>query len=143
MIAMCAALLMCVAAVAATPTVAAGRVATQLIDVQSSKTGDLYLGDQIITTGRLVDANGNGIPNQQVNFKGTVSVPIMGSMDVSSGSATTDSSGAFSHESTVSANGMSLPLVSTVTVTGWVEYAGNDVYLPSNSPHVTQTVHLS
>jgi hypothetical protein len=142
MIAICTALLTCIAAVAATPTVAADRVATQLIDVQSSKTGDLYLGDQVVTTGRLVDADGNGIPNQQVTFRAVASVPVLGSYDVSQGSATTDSSGAFSKESTVSANG-ALPLVSTITVTGWIEYAGNDVYLPSSSPHVTVTVHLS
>jgi hypothetical protein len=136
MIAICTALLMCVAAVAATPTVAAGQVATQLIDIQSSKTGDLYAGDQVVTTGRLVDANGNGIPNQQVTFK--ASVPVLGT--ISQGSATTDSGGGFQHVNTVSAGG--LPLGGTITVYGWIEYAGNDVYQPTSSPHVAETVHL-
>jgi hypothetical protein len=131
-------------AATATPTAKAssGRVATKLIDIQSSKTGDLYLGDQVVTTGRLVDANGNGIPNQPVTFRAIASVPVLGSNDVSQGSVTTDSSGAFSKVNPVSANG-ALPVISTITVTGWIEYAGNDVYLPTSSPHVPVTVHLT
>ncbi|MGZ4952309.1 MAG: hypothetical protein ACXVJJ_03190, partial [Halobacteriota archaeon] len=112
--------------------------ATKLIDIQASKTGDLYLGDQVTTTGRLVDANGNGIPNQQVTFK--ASVPIMGT--ITQGSATTDSTGAFQHVNTVSANGAPTFLTSTITVTGWIEYAGNGVYQPTSSPPVPVTVHL-
>ena len=123
----------------ASPTVkAVSRGATKLIDIQSSKTGDVYLGDQVVTTGRLVDANGNGIPNQQVTFR--ASEPIMGT--ITQGSATTDSTGRFQHVNTVSVNGASTFLTSTITVTGWVEYAGNGVYLPTSSPHVPVTVHL-
>ena len=109
-----------------------------MIDIQSSKTGDLYVGDQVVTTGRLVDANGNGIPNQQVTFM--ASVPIEGT--ITQGSATTDSTGAFQHVNTVSTNGAPSFLVSTITVTGWIEYAGNGVYLPTSSPNVPVTVHL-
>jgi hypothetical protein len=117
-------------------------VVTKLIDVQSSQAGDLYLGDQVVTTGRLVDANGNGIPNQPVTFRATASVPLLGSNDVSQGSVMTDSTGAFSKVNSVSAN-FPLPVISTITVTGWVEYAGNDVYLPTSSPHIANTVHLT
>ncbi|MGZ4913821.1 MAG: hypothetical protein ACXV3T_02720 [Halobacteriota archaeon] len=127
------------ATVTGTPTAkAVSGGATKLIDIQASKTGDLYLGDQVTTTGRLVDANGNGIPNQQVTFK--ASVPIMGT--ITQGSATTDSTGAFQHVNTVSANGAPTFLTSTITVTGWIEYAGNGVYQPTSSPPVPVTVHL-
>jgi hypothetical protein len=110
-----------------------------LIDVQSSKDGDLYVGDVIVTTGRLVDANGNGIPNQQVTFMATV--PVLGT--ISQGSTTTDSTGAFQYTHTVSTNGVPSFLLHTMTVTGWVAYAGNGVYLPSNSPQVPETVHFT
>jgi hypothetical protein len=109
-----------------------------LIDIQSSKTGDLYVGDQVVTTGRLVDANGNGIPNQQVTSR--AQVPIMGL--VTQGSATTDSTGAFRLVNTVSTNGAPAFLVSTITVTGWIEYAGNGAYQPTSTPPVPVTVHL-
>jgi hypothetical protein len=87
----------------------------------------------------LVDANGNGIPNQQVTFK--ASVPVMGT--ISQGSATTDSTGAFQYTHTVSTNGVPSFLLSTITVTGWMEYAGNGVYLSTSSPHVPETVHFT
>jgi PKD repeat protein len=38
------------------------------LTAQASKT-DLYLGDQASISGRLVDADGNGIPNQTISFK--------------------------------------------------------------------------
>ncbi|MGB9370829.1 MAG: hypothetical protein WCB79_02700 [Halobacteriota archaeon] len=127
------------ATVPATPSAkAVSGGATKLIDIQSSKTGDLYVGDQVVTTGRLVDANGNGIPNQQVTFM--ASVPIEGT--ITQGSATTDSTGAFQHVNTVSTNGAPAFLVSTITVTGWIAYAGNGDYQPTSSPHVPVTVHL-
>jgi hypothetical protein len=110
-----------------------------LIDLWSSKGSDLHLGDQVLTKGRLVDAKGNGIPNQQVTFK--ASVPVMGT--ISQGSATTDSTGAFQYTHTVSTNGVPSFLLSTITVTGWMEYAGNGVYLPTSSPHVPETVHFT
>ncbi|HYC20789.1 MAG TPA: hypothetical protein VEF35_09310 [Candidatus Bathyarchaeia archaeon] len=121
----------------ASPSATPTSGATQLIDIQSSPTGDLHAGEQVTTTGRLVDANGNGIPNQQVTFM--AQAPIVGT--TTQGSATTDSTGAFQHVNTVSAGG--LPLSGTITVTGWIEYAGNGVYQPTSSPHVPETVHLS
>jgi hypothetical protein len=114
-----------------------------LTDIQVSKTGDLYLGDQVVTTGRLVDADGNGIPNQQVTFRAIAQVPLFGSRDVSPGSVTTDSTGAFRKVNPVSANGAPTFFVSTVTVEGWMEYAGNDVYLPTSTTHHQVTVHLT
>jgi len=119
------------------------RVATKLIDIQASKTGDLYLGDQVVTTGRLVDANGNGIPNQTITFRAIAQVPLVGSRDVSPGSATTDSTGAFRKVNPpVSANGAPF-FITTITVEGWMEYAGNDVYLPTSTNHHQVTVHLT
>jgi len=119
------------------------RVATKLTDIQASKTGDLYLGDQVVTTGRLVDADGNGIPNQTITFRAIAQVPLFGSRDVSPGSVTTDSTGAFRKvNDPVSANGAPF-FVSTVTVEGWIEYAGNDVYLPTSTNHHQVTVHLT
>jgi len=48
--------------------VTAKRSNTKLI-VTSSSPKDLYLGDQVVTTGRLVDGEGNSIPNQTIVFK--------------------------------------------------------------------------
>ena len=123
-------------------TAISGRVATKLTDIQASKTGDLYLGDQVVTTGRLVDADGNGIPNQTITFRAIAQVPLFGSRDVSQGSVTTDSTGAFRKVNPVSASGAPF-FISTVTVEGWIEYAGNDVYQPTSSNHHLVTVHLT
>ena len=67
------------------------RVATNLTDIQSSKTDNLYPGDVVVTTGRLVDADGNGIHNQIITFRSMAHVPLFGARDVSPGSVTTDS----------------------------------------------------
>ena len=119
------------------------RVATKLTDIQSSKTDNLYLGDQVVTTGRLVDADGNGIPNQIITFRSIAHVPLFGSRDVSPGSVTTDSTGAFRKvNDPVSSNGAP-SFISTVTVEGWIEYTGNDVYQPTSTNHHQVTVHLT
>ena len=123
-------------------TVAPGqRIATKFVDMQASKTGDLYLGDQVVTTGRLVDANGNGIPNQTVTFRATAHVFGL-TRDVSPGSVTTDSTGAFKKVDTVSASGAP-SFIQTVTSEGWIEYAGNAIYLPTSTNHHQVTVHLT
>jgi PKD domain len=123
--------------------IAGERVATKLTDIQASKTDNLYLGDVVVTTGRLVDADGNGIPNQTITFRAIAQVPLLGSRDVSPGSVTTDSTGAFRKvNDPVSANGAPF-FISTVTVEGWMEYAGNDVYLPTSTNHHQVTVHLT
>ncbi|MGZ4947070.1 MAG: PKD domain-containing protein [Halobacteriota archaeon] len=119
------------------------RVATKLTDIQSSKTDNLYLGDVVVTTGRLVDADGNGIPNQIITFRSIARVPLFGSRDVSPGSVMTDSTGAFRKvNDPVSSNGAP-SFIGTVTVEGWIEYAGNDVYQPTSTSHHQVTVHLT
>ncbi|MGZ4920568.1 MAG: hypothetical protein ACXV6L_10270, partial [Halobacteriota archaeon] len=94
------------------------RIATKFVDLQASKTGDLYLGDQIVTTGRLVDANGNGIPNQTVTFRAIAHVFGI-TQDVSPGSATTDSTGAFKRVETVTSHGAP-SFIKTVNSEGWI-----------------------
>jgi PKD repeat protein len=116
------------------------RVATKLTDIQASKTDNLYLGDQVVTTGRLVDADGNGIPNQTITFRAIAHVPLLGSRDVSQGSVTTDSTGAF-RKVNDPVSGSSF--INTLTVEGWIEYAGNDVYQPTSTSHHQVTVHLT
>jgi len=116
------------------------RVATKFVDLQASKTGDLYVGDQVVTTGRLVDANGNGIPNQAVTFRAIAHVFGI-TQDVSPGSVTTDSTGAFKRVETVTSRGAP-SFIKTVTTEGWIEYAGNDTYLPTSTTHHQVTVHL-
>ena len=119
------------------------RVATKLTDIQSSKTDNLYLGDQVVTTGRLVDADGNGIPNQIITFRSIAHVPLFGSRDVSPGSVTTDSTGAFRKVNDPVSSSGAPSFISTVTVEGWIEYAGNDVYQPTSTNHHQVTVHLT
>jgi hypothetical protein len=48
-----------------------------------------------VTTGRLVDADGNGIPNQTIISKSVTHVLLFGSRDNPVESVTTDSTGAF------------------------------------------------
>ncbi len=115
---------------------------TTLTDIQVSKTDDLYLGDQVVMTGRLVDANGNGIPNQTLDFRAIAHV-LGFTQDVSTGSATTDSTGAFRKvNDPVSADGAP-SFIKTVDIEGWIEYAGNDLYKPTSTPHRDVTVHLT
>src|SRR5674536_104092 len=45
----------------------AERSNTTLIITSSSPTG-VYVGDRVVTTGRLVDAKGKGIPNQTLSL---------------------------------------------------------------------------
>ncbi len=115
---------------------------TTITDIHASKTDDLYLGDQVVMTGRLVDANGNGIPNQTVEFKAIAHV-LGFTQDASAGSATTDSTGTFRKvNDPVSADGAP-SFIKTVDVEGWIEYAGNDLYKPTSTPHRDVTVHLT
>ena len=109
---------------------------TTLIITSPSMT-DLYAGDQVTTTGRLVDAKGIGIPNQTITFKSVAHVFIEYSVpDVS---VTTDSNGNFTRVETISAQSF----IKTVPVEGWIEYAGNALYKPTATPHKTITVHLN
>jgi len=112
------------------------------LTITSSSPTDVHLGDQVVTTGRLVDAKGNGIPNQIITFRSIAHLPLVGSRDVSPGSVTTDSTGAFTKVGTISANGAP-SFISTVTVEGWIEYAGNDLYKPATTPLGSVTVHLT
>ena len=69
--------------------VTAKRSNTKLI-ITSSSPKDLYLGDHVVTTGRLVDGEGNGIPNQTIVFKSVAHVLGL-THDNPVESATTDS----------------------------------------------------
>jgi hypothetical protein len=120
--------------------VPAGRSDTKIIVTSASKK-DLWLGDQVTTTGRLVDAEGNGIPNQTINFKSVARVLGL-TVDNRLESVTTDSTGAFTKETLISAQGAP-SLINTVQVEGWIEYAGNDFYKPTSTSHVQVTVHLT
>jgi K319L-like, PKD domain len=113
---------------------------TKIIVTSASTKKDLYLGDQVTTTGRLVDAEGNGIPNQTILLKSVAHVPIFGDR-ITEIPVTTDSTGAFTKVTTVSAPAQSL--IQTVNAEAWIEYAGNDFYKPTSTSHSSVTIHLT
>ena len=104
-----------------------------------SKT-DFNIGDTIVISGRLVDAGGNGLPNQVISFK--LEAYVLGSTyDVPINSTTTGSTGAFTQS--VPAEGQSAPFfITSVNLEGWAVYAGNDAYKPSTTAHVNMILHL-
>jgi hypothetical protein len=114
---------------------------TTLIITSPTQTTDLYVGDRVTTTGRLVDSKGIGIPNQTITFKSIAHV-LGFSTDHPNDPVTTDSTGNFTRVETISAQGAP-SFISTVSVEGWIEYAGNALYKPTATPHKTITVHLN
>jgi hypothetical protein len=113
---------------------------TTLIITSPSQKTDLYAGEQVTTTGRLVDSKGIGIPNQTITFKAVAHVFI--EYTVPDVSVTTDSTGNFTRVETISAQGAP-SFITTVSVEGWIEYAGNALYKPTGTAHKTITVHLN
>jgi hypothetical protein len=111
------------------------------LTITSSSPTDPYLGDQVVTTGRLVDAKGNGIPNQTIIFK-DVARALVFTYDYPVESVKTNSTGAFKKVGTVSAHDTPSS-IKEVVVEGWIEYAGNDLYKPATTPHRYVTVHLT
>ena len=122
--------------------ISAERVDTKLIVDNPSSKADYYLGEQMTTKGRLVDADGNGIPNQTIRFK-SVSTVLGFTYDYPIEPVTTDSTGAFTKVfDPISAQGAP-SFVKTVDTEAWVYYDGNDLYNPTSTPHGHVTVHLS
>jgi hypothetical protein len=119
----------------------AERSNTTLIVNSSSKT-DLYLGDQSVISGRLVDAEGNGIPNQTISFKNVARV-LGFTTDWPMNDTTTDSTGAFRTVTDQVTRHDAPSFITTVDVEAWAVYAGNDLYKPATTPHVRLTVHLT
>ena len=115
-------------------TVSLGATATKLT-LSVSKT-DVYAGDSVTGSGKLVDANGKGIPNQAIHIQWQVtasSQTFKGQSD-----AKTDASGNFGEAMTVPSVG-----VTQATVTLTAVYSGNAQYAASQSAPVTITAHLS
>jgi len=108
----------------------AAATATKLT-LSVSKT-DVYAGDSVTGSGKLVDAKGRGIPNQAIHIQWQVTA-FKGQSD-----ATTDASGNFGETMTVP----SFP-VTQATVTLTAIYSGNAQYAASQSAPVTITAHLS
>jgi len=101
-----------------------------------SKT-DVYAGESATGGGKLVDANGNGIPNQVIHIQCQVIAPIhtlLGQSD-----AKTDASGNFVETMTVPSSGVP---VTQATVTITAVYSGNTQYAASQSAPVTVTAHF-
>ena len=119
----------------------AERSNTTLIITSSSPT-DVYVGDRVVTTGRLVDAKGKGIPNQTISFK-TVAHVLGTTYDYPVESVNTNSTGAFEKEGTVLAPNNAPSFITQVDVEGNIEYAGNDLYKPATTPPGHVTVHLT
>jgi hypothetical protein len=104
-----------------------------------SKT-DLNIGDTVIISGNLVDANGRGIPNQTISF--TVEAHVLGfTSNVPVNSTTTDATGAFSQSVPVTSNGAP-SFITQVNLEGWAAYAGSELYKPSTTEHVQMVLHL-
>jgi hypothetical protein len=114
----------------------AGATATKLT-LSVSKT-DVYAGDSVTGSGKLVDANGKGIPNQVIHIQYQVtasSQTFKGQSD-----AKTDASGNFGETMTVPSLGVSR---TQATVTLTAVYSGNAQYAASQSAPVTITAHFS
>ena len=122
------------------------RISTTFIIDRSTPT-DLYEGDQVTITGRLVDADGNGIPDQTVTLK-SMGHAMGQSRTLPDQYATTDSTGGFTLVLGPITADMAITLgmpsfVKTVQLEAWMEYAGNDVYQPTSIPHEYATVHFA
>lgn len=113
----------------------AAATATQLT-LSVSKT-DVYAGDSVTGSGQLVDANGNGIPNQVIHLQCQVIAPIYTFLGQSD--AKTDASGNFVETMTVPSSGVP---VTQATVTITAAYSGNAEYAASQSAPVTVTAYF-
>ncbi|MGZ4904680.1 MAG: PKD domain-containing protein [Halobacteriota archaeon] len=103
-------------------------------------TTDISIGDTVVISGRLVDAEGNGIPDQTISFK--LEAHVLGiTRDVPVNSTTTDSTGAFMQS--VPAERQDAPsFITEVNLEGWAVYAGGEAYKSSTTEHVNMVVHL-
>jgi PKD repeat protein len=119
-----------------------GRSDAKIIVTSSSPKKDLYFGDKVTTTGRLVDAEGNGLSNQTILFKSVSHV--LGFTHNTEEATVTDSTGAFTKVTSVTAEGVPF-FIKTVPVEteGWIEYAGNDFYKPTSTSHSSLTIHFT
>jgi hypothetical protein len=109
------------------------------LTAKASKT-DFNIGDTVMISGRLVDADGNGISNQTISFK--LEAYVLGSTyEQPVNSATTDSTGAYTQS--VTAERQNAPFfITTVNLEGWAVYAGNELYKPSTTEHANFVAHL-
>ena len=122
--------------------ISADRLDTKLIVDNPSSKADYYLGEQMTTKGRLVDADGNGIANQTIRFK-SVSRVLGFTYDYPIEPVLTDSTGAFTKVfDPISAQGAP-SFVKSVDTEAWLYYDGNDLYKPTESAHTHVTVHLT
>jgi K319L-like, PKD domain len=104
-----------------------------------SKT-EFNIGDTVVISGRLVDADGNGIPNQTISFK-LVAYVLGGAYEQPVNSTTTDSTGAYTQS--VPAERQDAPFfITEVNLEGWAVYAGNEEYKPSTTEHANFVAHL-
>ena len=106
-----------------------------------SKT-DLRVGDTEIISGRLVDADGQGIPNQTISFR--LEAHVLGvTRDVPVNSTITDANGAFTQTTDpVSSNGVPF-FITQVNLEGWAIYTGSELYKPSTTEHVQVVINFS
>lgn len=99
----------------------------------------LYAGDSATGSGRLVDANGKGIPNQVIHLNWqvtTTSLKLNGKNDTQ-----TDASGNYGQTVSVPSSGIPAS-IAQATVKLTAVYDGNSQYAASQSSPVTITVHF-
>ena len=111
----------------------AAATATKLT-LSVSKT-NVYAGDSVTGSGKLVDANGKGIPNQAIHIQ--YQVAASGQTFKGQSDATTGASGNFAETMTMP----SMRVSATVTLTA--VYSGNAQYAASQSAPITITAHSS
>jgi hypothetical protein len=99
----------------------------------------LYAGDSVTGSGRLVDANGEGIPNQVIYIKWQVS--IKGRTFNGKNDTQTDASGNFGQTITVPSSGIPSS-ITQATVKLTAVYNGNAQYAACQSSPVMLTVHF-
>jgi len=106
-----------------------------------SKT-DLYVGDTETISGKLVDADGQGIPNQTISFQ--LEAHVLGvTSDVPINSTTTNATGAYT-ETTAPVTSSGVPFfITQVNLEGWATYAGNDFYKPATTEHAQVVIHFA
>ncbi|MGZ4925404.1 MAG: PKD domain-containing protein [Halobacteriota archaeon] len=119
----------------------AERSDTTLTVNPSSKT-DLYLGDQVVISGRLVDAEGYGIPNQTISFKNVAHV-LGFTTEWPMNDTTTDNTGAFTTLPEPLTRHNAPSFIRDVDVEAWAVFAGNDFYKPATTLHEHLNVHLT